>query len=171
MRKFAGLTLIELMVAMAIASIVVLGMGAVLADAQRGYNKMYDRINSEVVQDGYVAKAVFDKIVRKSSMKSYILRPLVPSVTLYYYSDANQVSLDRYATFEADIDSNDLTLTEGVYDESTGTIGEVLSTRDLAGTVADCWFSVPNVCVQMHLELDNGKESLMVTCSSIRHNE
>jgi prepilin-type N-terminal cleavage/methylation domain-containing protein len=166
MKKQKGLTLVEMMVAILIASIVVLGMGAVLADAHKGYNKMYDRINSPVVQDAYAAKAIFDRIVRKASAT---IDPVMGtmSVKVYYYSAAGVGDPDRYAEFY--VDGNDLKLDEGTHTSTSDTMS---STMVIAGNVQDdSEFFQKGACVQMILHLNNGKEDLVITCSSIRHNK
>lgn len=168
MRRYKGLTLIELMVTMLLASIVLLGMSGVLADAQRGYNRMYDRINSPVVQDAYAAKAVFDRVVRKASAT---VDPEIigSSVKVYYYSGSGISSPDRYAYFYVN-GSNQLVLEEGVH---TSTADTASGSRVIADNVvqANTAFIQKGACVQMVLHLDNGKEDLVITCSSIRHNK
>lgn len=162
-----GLTLVEMMVSILIASIVVLGIGAVLADAHKGYNKMYERINSPVVLDSYAAKAVFDRIVRKASAT---IDPVMGtmSVKVYYYSAAGVGSPDRYARFYVDGGKN-LILEEGVHTSTSDTMS---STMVIAGNVQnDSVFFQKGACVQMVLHLNNGKEDLVITCSSIRHNK
>lgn len=171
-RNKSALTLIEMMIAILVSSIVVLGMGAVLADAQRGYNSMYNRINSPVVVDAYVAKAAFDAIVRKSDMTNVGYNSAnTKTITVYYYSDANDYTIltpDRYATFTADLGDKELTLDVGNWD---GTNKSLLSTTILANDIKDAYFAPNGACIYMMIEVDNGKENLIITCSSIRHNK
>jgi prepilin-type N-terminal cleavage/methylation domain-containing protein len=165
MKNKTGLTLIEMMVAIAIAAIVVLGMGAVLSDAQKGYNKMYDRINSPVVNDGYGARRAFDAVIRKAST-SITAKPEITasSVKVFCFSSPSQLTADRFANFY-------LSNGQLILDEGDRASGAVLSSRIIANNVVDVDFeSKDNACIQMILSLDNGKESLIVTSSAIRHN-
>jgi len=60
-----GFSLIELGVVLVVAPIVMLSMGLVLADTQRGWNQLYNRLNNGVAIDAYVARKGFDATVRK----------------------------------------------------------------------------------------------------------
>lgn len=162
-KKFA-FTLIELMVTMVLAAIVLLAFGGVLADSQRGLSQMYSRVYSPVVVDAYVARKAFDRVVRSSST-SLSAQPVITenSVKVFYYSDPNQLVPDKFAQFY--VSNGTLYLDKGV--KSSGTVE---STQQLAENVVDVDFSVKQACLQMMLELDNGKEDLIVTSSAIRHN-
>ena len=67
LKSRAGFTLVELMVTIVIASIVLLGIGYVLVDAHRGYNKMFTRVHGDIVNQAHEARVIFDKICRQSS--------------------------------------------------------------------------------------------------------
>lgn len=165
MKKYLpGFTLVELMVTVLLASIVMLALGSVLADAHRGFNNMYERANSPVVVDAYVARLAFDSVIRPAST-GITSQPVITdtSVKVYLYSDPNQITPDRYAMFY--VSGGTLFLEKGVRSS-----GSVLSTQTIAENVIDVDFAVKQACIQMMLELDNGKESLIVTISSIRHN-
>ena len=68
-----GFTLLELMITTAIMVIVGLAIGVVIVDGQTGWNTMYDRINSDVVTDGYVARKKFDAVIRNANKKSDLM--------------------------------------------------------------------------------------------------
>ena len=166
-KKHSGFTLLELMITIIIASIVMLGLGTALVDGHRGYEQLRKRIHSEVVQDAYVSRIAFDAIARKATTQKYDLDEVGHRwVKLYYFSDPNVADIDRSAKFAFDVSKEELTVT--YHDEKNNS---PLGSQTLATTVQDAWFDMPSVCAQMQLELDNGKESLIVTCSSIRHNE
>jgi len=98
-----GLTLIELMVAIAIGGIVMFGVAIILADSQRGWNAMYNRTYSDVVTDGHIARRTFDRVIRKASADNITLDDAGLWVEVRYYQDANSIAVDRYAHFyEAD---------------------------------------------------------------------
>ncbi len=162
-----GFTLTELAVVMAMAPIVMLSMGIVLVDSQRGWNQMFNRVNNGVVNDGYVARRAFDAVVRKSSKISEVLGD--GEVVLYYYNDsASSTWLDRYARFYAD--GITLLVDYGQLDSNRNPGGQIPTTT-LAHNVEALNFYLNGDCVQMVLRLDNGSESLIVMTSAMRHNE
>ena len=64
--KNDAFTLTELMVAILLAVIVLLGVASVIADAQKGFNRIYNKVNVGIVPEGYVAELEFDSAVRKA---------------------------------------------------------------------------------------------------------
>jgi prepilin-type N-terminal cleavage/methylation domain-containing protein len=163
--KKQGFTLIELMVTVAMAVIVLLGVGIALVDSQRGWHKMYNRVYGDVTTDSYTVKKVFDNVVRKSSIKRYVLG--FNNLTVFYYKDLNSTELDQYANFRKE--GIKLLLDYGELD-AEGNHLSPSSTMTLARNVVAVDFSVNGVCVQMILKLDDGGEAVTVTCSAIRHN-
>ncbi|MHC4645456.1 MAG: type II secretion system protein [Planctomycetota bacterium] len=161
-----GFTLVELMVTVGIVAIVILGVGVALVDSQRGWHKMYDRVHGEVATDSYVAKITFDKIVRKSSQRRHIIG--TQNITLFYYNSLTSTRLDRYAAFRRA--GRDLLVDYGDVDDS-GTPLRPSTTTPLARNVEVVKFVVEGACVKMLLKLDDGKESVTVTSSAVRHNE
>jgi type II secretory pathway pseudopilin PulG len=106
-RKFnckKAFTLVEVLVAAMAAVILIVGISAMLFFAQRGYNTMYRRVNSEVVRNAYEARRVFDAIVRKSTVERCDIGPddIYGEIFLYYYYDETQPDapapepIDRY---------------------------------------------------------------------------
>jgi hypothetical protein len=161
----------ELTVAISLSSIVLFGIGVVLVDNQRGWAGMYNRVNSDVVTDCYIARKTFDSVVRKSSIKLVQLGSSGQYVEVYYYQNpgANPpTDLDRYARFYTE--DGLLKVDYGTVDEDTWTT-IASQTVTLASNVNSALFSASGVSLQMALELDNGKEAMAITCSSMRHNE
>jgi hypothetical protein len=161
-----GVTLIELVITTAIVTMVILGVGVALVDTQRGWNKMYNRVYGEVAADSYVAKMVFDKNVRKASKKRYILG--TNSLTVFYYAGLASTTLDRYANFRRG--GSQLLVDFGEVDAS-GSPRSPSTTMVAARNVTATDFAVDGACVRMALKLNDGTESVSVTCSAIRHNE
>ncbi len=162
-----GVTQTELAVVVAIAPIVMLSMGIVLVDSQRGWNQMFNRVNNGMVNDGYVARKAFDAVVRKSSITRENLGD--DEIELYYYNDpASSTRLDRYARFYAN--DTELMVDYGQLD-SNGNPSEITQTITLADNVEAVNFHVDGAYVQMVLTLNNGSESLIVMTSAMRHNE
>ena len=158
-------TLIEMTIAMAMATIVVSGTGILLMESQRGWSEMYNRVYDG---DAYVARKTFDSVVRKSSIK----RELLGSdwVEVYYYADPDtSTRLDRYARFYV-TDENELLVDYGDVDAGGISLGAT-TTVTLAHNVTAASFSAVGACVRMTLMLDNNSGSPMVVSSSVRHNE
>lgn len=163
-----GFTLTELMLTITIATIVIIGIGVVLADNLRGWNRMYNRVYSDVVTDGYVAKKAFDAVVRKATSKRCELDTNGQFVEVYYYQDFSSTEPDRYAIFY--INGQELLVNYGPLEAGTGNTLSPSSTVKLARNVRSVNFSVTGACVKMVLELDNSSEAITVTSSAIRHN-
>ncbi len=161
-------TLIELMVATVLAIIVVSGIGFILADSQRGWNRMYERIYSDVVTDSYVARKRFDSVVRKASGEKFFLDDYGNWVEVYYYADANSTALDRYARFIYQGDGS-LYLENGTVDVAS--VKATSSVETVCGNVTSCVFAASGRSVQMILTLDNGSQSASVVTSCVMHNE
>jgi prepilin-type N-terminal cleavage/methylation domain-containing protein len=161
-----GVTLIELMITIAMVSIVVLSVGIVLVDTQRGWNKMYDRVHGAVSTDSYVAKKVFDKVVRKSSKKRYMVSP--GNLVVFYYNDLGSTFLDRYTSLQ--LSGRNLLGNFGAVD-SSGALSDPTSSIVVARNVEAAEFSVSGASVKMVLRLDDGEYAVTVTSSAVRHNE
>ena len=97
--KLHGFTLVELMITTSIMLIVGLAIGVVIVDGQSGWSFMYDRINSDVVTDGYVARKKFDAVIRDASREKVLLDSAGSWVEVYYYSTLSSAIVDRYARF------------------------------------------------------------------------
>ncbi len=158
-----GFTLIELMIAIAIMVIVVLAIGVALVDGQRGWNYMYDRIYSDVVTDGYVARKKFDAVLRKASREKFLIDPAGGWVEVYYYANDASTVVDRYARFSAS--GGKLNVEYGQLDpKATDTIETV------CGNVSSCTFVQLGRSIQMILKLDNGAQTNTVITSAVTNN-
>ena len=169
--KKRAFTLVELMVTIMIGSIVLLGVGVMMVDSLKGYNRLYDRTNEGIAQDSYTAKIAFDRMVRRASIKRYVLG--LTSVEVYYYGSPPSTAygtdpLDRYARIYKSGD--ELRLQHGDYDHITH---DTTSDSDmlLAENVSDVKFSVDGARVSMVLQLDDGARQMTVMSSAVRHNE
>ena len=56
MKSRRGFTLTELAATVMIAGIMMLALGVVLVDSQKGWQQTFERVFSDVSTDGYVAK-------------------------------------------------------------------------------------------------------------------
>ena len=158
-----GFTLIELMIAIAIMVIVVLAIGVALVDGQRGWNYMYDRIYSDVVTDGYVARRKFDAVMRKASRDKFLLDPAGGWVEVYYYANDASTVVDRYARFYTS--GGKLNVEYGQLDpKATDTIETVCE------NVSSCTFVQLGRSIQMILKLDNGTQKNTLITSAVTNN-
>ena len=159
-----GFTLIELMIATVLAVIVTLGISIILADSQRGWHRMYNRIYSDVVTDGYSARRVFDNVLRKASGEKYFVDDAGGWIEVYYYADANSTFVDRYARFFSD-ENSQLNVEYGKLNPT-----ETQAIQTICGNVTGCTFKTTGRAAQMILTLDNGTQSATVVSSSFMHN-
>ncbi len=158
-----GFTLIEMILATAIMVIVVLAIGVALVDGQRGWSIQYDRIYSEVVTDGYVARRKFDAVTRTASRDRFLLDDAGSWVEVYYYADDTSTVVDRYARFYTA--NGDLNVEYGQLDPT-----ETLSIETVCGNVSGCTFAQAGRSIQMILKLDNGTQTNTVISSAVTHN-
>ncbi len=162
--KNRGFTFVELMVAAAMVVIVSIGLGVSLYDGQRGWNLMYNRVYSGVVTGSHIAARTFERIVRKSSIQSFQISADGKWLEVYYYSDPNSASLDRFGRFYQN-DTNNLCLEYGQRDPR-----ETLGTINVCGNVSSCAFMQTGRSMQMILTLSNGREELTTATSAVMHN-
>lgn len=169
-----GFTIIELMIATIIATIIITGISVMMGDTQRGWNAMYDTIYSDVVTDGYVARKTFDSVIRKASGEKFLLDEEATWLEVYYYQDANSTAVDGYTRFYfLDGGVGDNGEAEGQLNIEYGRLDprETLSVETICGNVSNCVFKGAGRGAQMILTLDNGSQTATVVSSSVMHNE
>lgn len=165
------------MMSVVISFIIVLGIGGVLVDSYRGYNRVYDRAFSDVVVQGHTARRKFDKIIRQSSINYITCSPDGLQAEVYYYAIPSPLvtgystELDRYGRFY--LDNDKLMFESAVLNESSGTYspGTVISTETLCDNVVECSFVPVGASIRMAIKLDNNKETLEVITCAVAHNE
>lgn len=171
----AGFSLIELIAAVSAALVLILGMGIMLAHSQRGFNEMYKRVHSSVVEDAYSARRTFDRVVRKSTFRTCDLSEDGSELRVYYYFDPEDRSIvtpDMYARFY--LATGDKELKELFVEYGGRSSGQVRLARDVQMAESKGpLFSVRGRTVYMALPLDNEKEKMkmFVTSSAVRHNK
>lgn len=161
-----GFTVIELMLAVVFLGVVVLGVGIVVADSHKGYNTMYNRIYSDVVTDGHIARRTFDSIIRKASSENIQVAEDGSWVEVRFYQDSESIELDRYARFY--VYGEELRIEYGDLDPDTNY--NELRTQTVCSNVSSCVFNTAGAAVQMVLRLDNGSETATVMSSAVAHN-
>ncbi len=158
-----GFTIIELIIVIVIVVIVVLAVGIALVDSQRGWSITYDRIYSDVVTDGYVARRKFDAVMRKASGESFLLDDTGSWVEVYYYADEDSAVVDRYARFY--VANGDLNVEYGQLNPK-----ETLSVETVCGNVSSCVFKQAGRSAQMIITLDDGTQTNTVISSAVANN-
>lgn len=165
--KKTGFTLVELMVTIIISAMLVLTIGIVMLDTQRGWLDTYAKVHGGAADDAAMAKVAFDRIVRKSSLSAYQL-PASDDLTVYYYSDwENSLTLDRSARlYRSSVNPSELYVEHTALDT-----GDSLSSVRLASNVSDLEFLPVSGGFTMKLTLDDGREQTTVVSTAILHNE
>ena len=161
--KSSAFTLIELIITIVLASIIMLGLGVMMYDNQRGWNKMYNRIYSDIASDGLFTQKTFDAVVRKSSRTNFNIDPAGQWVELAYYSDNVVSAVDRYARFYKS--GSDLYIEEGTINPRVS-----IDTRKISSDVSACRFLNSGVSVQLIMTLDDGSEQVEVLSTAVMHN-
>lgn len=163
LKSAQGFTLIELIIGTVIMIFVILAIGMALVDGQRGWNQMYNKVYSDVVTDGYVARKKLDAVLRKASREKFLIDPAGGWVEVYYYATDTSTVLDRYARFFTA--GGALQIEYGQLNPTT-----TLSTETVCQNVSSCTFKQLGRSIQMVLKLDNGKQTNTVTTSAATNN-
>jgi hypothetical protein len=185
--KGKGFSLIELIVAVAAAMVLILGMGIILAHSQRDFTRMFKRAHSDVVEDAYSARRVFDRVVRKATSRRCDLISN-SEIYVYYYSDTPDApnpelvdpdrDPDRFARLHVVsgvlfVDYGEISV--GAFDTldptSLSASTSLRLARDVQVSATVPLFSVRARTVRMAMLLDNGEESMLVASSGVRHNK
>ena len=188
-----AVTLIELMITVLAVMILVVGISGILAAGHKNYNTMFERVNSDVVRNAYEARRIFDRIVRKSIIEYVEINEGRDDLTVFYYSDPNDLTLatlpDRYARFYTveNGEDNELIVVTGVLnlvitdDEWFWNKEDVLNTLTVAHNVDLVEFVIDGLSVRMELLLNNENVpqntnkletlKMTVTTTAIRHNK
>lgn len=158
-----GFTIVELMVAAALMIVVFCAVGVLLVDGQRGWSNMYDHVNADVVTDGYVARKLFDSVIRKASGDQILVAGDGSWLEVNFYADGSTV-VDRYARFYAA--DSDLNLEVGQLEPKA-----TLYVNTVCGNVSGCTFIQSGRSSQMILTLDNEKQTNTIVSSAVSHNQ
>ncbi len=158
-----GFTLVELMITVAVMSIILSAIGIVIVDGQRCWQALYGQINSDVVTDGYVARKKFDTMIRKSSGEKILTDSSGNWIEVYYYASDSSPVADRYARFyETD---GTLNMEYGQLDPKT-----TLGTETVCRNVSNCTFKQIGRSAQMILTLEDGTQKNTIVTSAVTHN-
>jgi len=166
----SGFTLLELVVAAAIVSVVIAGVGFMVADGQRAWGVMYNRIYSDAATDSYVAVKEFDAVVRKASGQKFMLSNDGSWIEVCYPADASSSVADRYARFSYAAGGGD---SKGCLLVEYGKLNpkESLTTKIISEDVSACVFNTSGRSAQMMLTLNDGTQTVSVVSSAFMHNQ
>jgi len=172
--RSTGFTLIELIMTIAISIVVLLSVGVVLVDNQRGWHRMYTRTYSDIITDGYVARKMFDAMVRKAHREMCLLDVAGSWIEVYLYAGNYSTDVDRYARFYYQHPGENeakghLNVEYGNWNPGSAYPRDVVSTQRICSNVTSCVFKRAGRCASMILTLDNGSQTITVTSSSVRH--
>jgi prepilin-type N-terminal cleavage/methylation domain-containing protein len=159
-----GFTLVELMITTVIMLIVGLAIGVVIVDGQTGWNTMYDRLNSDVVTEGYVARKKFDNVMRSASRQQTLLAADGSWIEVYYYASPFSAVVDRYARFY--VSDGDLNLEYGQIDPRS-----TLGVETVCENVTACTFEQAGTSIQMILTLGSETQTNTIVSSAVTHNQ
>ena len=187
----SGITLIEVIIAALAASILMIAITGILAASHKNFKTMLKRTSQGVVPDAYAAKRVFDKIVRKSSIKRLdppeVYSSLSTELYVYYYSDPTFIfegSIpDKYAHFYLNgsrqfmLDTGSVTGNFGASPPGLPSLNQE-SRLILANNINSVTFTEAIHSIQMVLMLDSetgssdplGTLKMTVTSTAIQHN-
>jgi prepilin-type N-terminal cleavage/methylation domain-containing protein len=171
-----GFTLIELIMAIAMSVIVMLGVGIALVDSHRGWQRTYDRSYCDVMTDGYVARKMFDATVREASSEVCLLDVAGRWIEVYLYANDSSAEVDRYARFYYQPAGENeakgyLNLQYGNWNPHSPYPRDVVSTQRVCSNVVSCVFRKAGYSVSMILTLDNDSQNVVVTSSSVMHSQ
>ena len=160
-----GLTLIELMVASAMATICMLAVGVVFSDSQKAWNKTYIKANSSIMLDSHLASKAFEATVRKASCQQYLLDSDGYWVEVYYYASEASATTDRYARMYVD--------NGGIFYIETGIIDprETLSINPICNHVTAFSFSGSGRCIRLEMTLSNNNDDVSFISSAVPQNQ
>lgn len=170
--KRRAFTLMELLQALVMSAIIILAIGVLLYDSQKGWNTMYERVYGDVTVEAYAARKAFDAVCRKASVNRYDLGTSNEFLEVYYYQEGSTSSMpDRYARFYTV--GNQLMVEHGDLQEGTYTPDPSIESIvvKLAENVTTAKFFVAGTCVQMIAILDDGDHTATITTSAVRHNQ
>jgi len=162
--KNSGMTLIELMVAIAIAAIGILAASGAMADSFKSWGVMYNKVNSDVVVQGYTVTNSFEKVVRQSTLSIIGMDTNTnPAwVEVFYAKSATPTVLDQHAKFSYDSSKDELLLERGTIGATTPQI--------ICENVTSCVFKRADASIQMIMTITSGNQTVKVISSALLHN-
>jgi hypothetical protein len=165
-KKQKGFTLVELLIAALMASIVIVGLGVVIANTQSSYGTVYDKLHGDVITDAFVVRRLFDSVIRKSSTSTITIDEDNDSILALYYENDSSTYLDSYIRLYTS--GLELMAEYGTVD--TDGARTTTTTETVCENVASCTFRQSGTSVRMVLTLDDDQRTNTVISSAVLHN-
>ena len=166
-----GFTLTEVVAVIAMVGIITLGVGVLLANSQKSWGTLFERVYGGSAIDSFAAHKAFDTVCRKASLRKYVLSESGDSLELYYWDNSSTASTpENYARF---YQSDDEVFVEYGQNQSGTWQPDTEAdptTIQIARDVDSLKFTFEGTSVQMYLNYTETNIMPMV-CSSVRHNE
>jgi Tfp pilus assembly protein PilE len=169
-----GLTLIELMVASAMATICVLAVGVVFSGSQKAWNNTYTKANSSIMLDSHLASKAFEATVRKASCEKYSLDTEVGHeghwVEVYYFASNDSNTPDRYACLQ--VEGGTFYIDHGATPspiQQTGTPDP--PQNQICENVTAFSFSSSGRCIRMKMTLSNNDSDVSFISAAVPQNQ
>jgi len=168
-QQASGFTLIEVIIVIALAALMTLGVGIFLADGQRGWNRLFSRVYGDEIVDGFAAHEVFDSICRKASTRKCIIGDDGETLEVYYWdSGSTAATPENYAQFY--LDGDELYVQHGQLQSGTWQPGGSSKLPiKLAGGIESVKFDSQGTSIQMFLTYTDD-DTMPIVCSTVRHN-
>ena len=169
--RLRGFTLTELVAVIAMAGIITLGVGVLLANSQKSWGTLSERVYGNSAVDNFAAQKAFDTVCRKASLRKHVLGEADDSLELYYWDGSSTASIpENYARFYQNDDEVFVEYGQnqsGTWQPDTETDS---TTIQIARHVDSLKFTFEGTSIQMYLNYTDADMTPMV-CSSVRHNE
>jgi hypothetical protein len=159
-----GLTLVELMVASAMATICMLAVGVVFSDSQKAWNETYTKANSAIMLDSHLASKAFEATIRKASCEKYSLDPAGHWVEVYYFASETSATLDRYARLK--VEGGEFYIERGSLNPE-----QYINDVNICKNVTAFSFSGSGRCIRMQMTLSNNDSDVSFISSAVPQNQ
>ena len=161
----------ELVTVMAMVGIITLGVGVLLANSQKSWGTLFERVYGGSAIDSFTTHKAFDTVCRKASLRKYVLSESGDSLELYYWDNSSTASTpENYARF---YQSDDEVFVEYGQNQSGTWQPDTEAdptTIQIARDIESLKFTVEGTSVQMFLSYTEAA-MMPVVCSSVRHNK
>ena len=169
-----GLTLIELMVALALATICMLAVGSILYDSQKAWNITYTKANSGIMLDSQFASKAFEATIRRASSEKYSLDTVVGHeghwVEVYYFASEASATLDRYACLQ--VEGGKFYIDHGALPSPVQQTGIPGTPQNLiCGNVTAFSFSSSGRCIRLKMTLSNNNDDVSFISAAVPQNQ
>jgi len=158
-----GFTVTELAVGILVASVVLAGIGAFLADGHRGWNFIYNRAYGDVPTGSTIAIRFFEAAMRKAQADGFLIDEAGQWIEAQYYANDASTAPDQYVRIY--VSQDELTAEYGQLDPRS-----TLTTQTICENLSACTFTQAGRSIHMVLTLDDGTQRQEIVTSAFMHN-